>query len=550
MNLLIIDCLAVGGGNRRKFSRDFIGGGPKLIAGILNKLYFNELYIKIIRAEDILLKKINFDSFNLCLISAMSIDIECVRKIIKIWRKTKKREIIIIGGPITNDLNILSVLNADIAVIHEGEKKIESIINILIQNELKFNDKCVNNLKKIKGIYIRYNYKIFKTELAPFLTKNEFNLYSNPKYFINYLKDYENYKSARIYVECLRGCSNYYRIKFTLEGGKRCKESCNNCNESNLYKRISCPMNIPPGCGFCSTISFFGPPKSRDSKLILSEIKGLLELGAKRIVLGGPDLLDYKREDLTDYSILSTPKIPPTPNYEALEGLIDQIIKLKPIKERNAQIFVENIKASLCTDRALRILSKIPNCTLSIGCETGSSEFAIKLGRPFSPSDTLQAVKKGVKLGIRFHIYLIHSLPGEKVKYLSNSIKIIDEFFKLGAEKITIYKFQDFPGAPFHYLQNKRRLLYQTDKKLNSYRKKLVKAAINFNLKKKEEMIGNIYEVILAENSFLNKDDIIAYIVKGGPKVLIRNAANYIGTMAKVKINRVISDKLIEGFIV
>ena len=46
MNILIVDCLATGE-EKRKFSRDFIGGGPKLIAGILNQLGIKELNIKL-----------------------------------------------------------------------------------------------------------------------------------------------------------------------------------------------------------------------------------------------------------------------------------------------------------------------------------------------------------------------------------------------------------------------------------------------------------------------------------------------------------------------
>ena len=43
MNVLIVDCLAIGE-EKRKFSRDFIGGGPKLIAGILNQLRLENFY--------------------------------------------------------------------------------------------------------------------------------------------------------------------------------------------------------------------------------------------------------------------------------------------------------------------------------------------------------------------------------------------------------------------------------------------------------------------------------------------------------------------------
>ncbi len=56
MRILIVDCLAIGE-QKRKFSRDFIGGGPKLIAGVLNQSGIENLNIELFRAESIILNK-------------------------------------------------------------------------------------------------------------------------------------------------------------------------------------------------------------------------------------------------------------------------------------------------------------------------------------------------------------------------------------------------------------------------------------------------------------------------------------------------------------
>ena len=63
-------------------------------------------------------------------------------------------------------------------------------------------------------------------------------------------------------------------------------------------------------------------------------------------------------------------------------------------------------------------------------------------------------------------------------------------------------------------------------------------------------MLGNIFEVILAEPSFFNKKDAIGYILKGGPKVLVKNAGNRLEDSCSIKVMKVISDKLVEGIIV
>jgi len=230
-----------------------------------------------------------------------------------------------------------------------------------------------------------------------------------------------------------------------------------------------------------------------------------------------------------------------------LEMLINHIINLKPIRDKKAQIFIENVKANLCTDRALKILSKIPNAIFSIGCETGSDEFAYQLGRPYPPSRTLNVIKNALSSGIRVHVYFIHSLPGETVNYIKESIEFVNKLYKLGVDKITIYKYQEFPGSPFHILKNKKYLMKYNDKELNRYRKKLVRSIINYNRMKKEQMINQYFDAFIAEPSFFNKSDAIGYIIKGGPKVFIKDAANQLGKEKRVIIRKVLSDKLVQG---
>ncbi|MHA1150964.1 MAG: B12-binding domain-containing radical SAM protein [Promethearchaeota archaeon] len=553
MQVLILDCLAVGDNLRRAFSRDFIGGGPKLIAGVIKQLNIDDLYIKIYRAEDFLKRDKNLlKKYDVCLISAMSMDLKSVQYLIQFCRNINPLLFVIVGGPISSDPELLKKINADLCVIGEGERKIVSIFKLISKNSLQINHENLALFKEISGIIFRFNGKIFKTEKDTFLSSEEYQHFSKPVYSIGFLKDYNNYKSARVYVECLRGCSNYFRTKLPLSPAKECNPSCSNCREGPLSNRIECPANIPPGCGFCSTIYSFGAPKSRKLNLILEEITSLIEMGVKRIVLGGPDFLDYKRDELTEHTPLTTPLIPPEPNYEYLNKFINSLQNINAIKEEKVQIFVENIKASLCTEEALKILAKIPHSIFSIGCETGSDIYSILLGRPFTPSTSYTAIKKAVSLGIRVHVYFIHSLPCETFEYLKESIEFIKKLYNLGeyVEKLTIYKYQDFPGAPFYSLSNKEKELQSKNKQLNKYRKKLVSLAISFNQERKRQMVGNNYKVLIAEKTFSSDKNAIGYMLQGGPKIIIENAEPYIGDEVIVEVQQVLSDKLILGKII
>ena len=81
MTVLIVDALAANEG-RRKFSRDAIGVGPRLLAGICEK---NKKDSRIIRVEDLLESKHFFDreEHQIFLLSAMSVDEIAVKRAIK-----------------------------------------------------------------------------------------------------------------------------------------------------------------------------------------------------------------------------------------------------------------------------------------------------------------------------------------------------------------------------------------------------------------------------------------------------------------------------------
>jgi len=60
-------------------------------------------------------------------------------------------------------------------------------------------------------------------------------------------------------------------------------------------------------------------------------------------------------------------------------------------------------------------------------------------------------------------------------------------------------------------------------------------------------MLGEQYNVIVAERDRKRKDIYIAYILSGGPAISLYNKSNIIGKIAKVEIVEVISDKLLKG---
>ena len=483
----------------------------------------------------------------------MTMDLGITRKIFNKWLKyhsNPSTRLGIIGGPISTDSNILNKIEGvDISIVGEGELALHD----LFQNNLEILEQKIKSSKdpiwkrklfsSIKGI----SYKIKdRIETNPKHSNYGNKWFKSSSGYPNKVMSYKEYKSARIFVETLRGCSNFRRTGLQLNHKRECSDnSCNICRTKDFTTQMKCPVNIPPGCGFCSTINEFGYPKSRDIIAISNEIENLIKMGVSRIVLGGPDFLDFHREDLVSNQLIhpSTPE----PNYEAIKDLIGNLNNIDSVKNQEVQLFIENIKAVLCTDKALDIIAKIPKAIFSIGCETGSNEFSNLLGRPGSPEQTYDAVSRAVERGIRVHIYFIHSLPGDTEEYTLDTLKLLEKFAQLGVDKITLYKYQELPGSPFFRIP--RRYIHFDKKTIRNF-KKIKRYIINYNRNQKLKLIGKNVKVFLSEVNSLHPNDAIGWILEGGPKITVKNAAQFIGDFYDVQISSVITDRLVEGTII
>ena len=63
-------------------------------------------------------------------------------------------------------------------------------------------------------------------------------------------------------------------------------------------------------------------------------------------------------------------------------------------------------------------------------------------------------------------------------------------------------------------------------------------------------MLGKIVKVFLTEPNTMHPTDVIGWILEGGPKITVKNAMNSLGNFEDVQISRVISDRLVEGFLI
>ncbi|MBN1328757.1 MAG: radical SAM protein [Candidatus Heimdallarchaeota archaeon] len=527
--IAVVDATAAGKG-KRQFTRDAIGCGVRSVCGILEQ---NDIASQILLAEDILEKGFQ-QNYSALFLSGMSMDISAIRKIIAIWRKNFQSKVVV-GGPITSELeDALVNTTADLIVIGEGEFTLQE----LIDNNFLSN-KNSNSLESISGI------GYFDKKNNPKV--NSFRRYSSREEFRTFnastkkITDYPHYFFAKVYVECVRGCSNFGGTRIKLPDGRECSE-CGSCDSNNLEARANCPSSIPPGCGFCSVPSLYGPSRSKPVDLIVNEVKELLNLGVKRIVLSAPDFLDYERDAIVSPKPLINPTTPAA-NLTKIEELLGKLTLLSQVSHGKAWIEVENIKASLFTEDVAKLLSKyLPGSPFSIGCETGSVTHARLLGRPSDPYDTLRAVTIASKYELKAHVYFIHGLPGQTKQTAIETAKLIHKISPF-IEKVTIYRFKPLPLSAFGDFEEPVAAVKNPISQIIS------DAANEVNLSKKKDFVGEILRVIISEINYRDETGTIAYILSGGPMVAVPNSRDKIGEIVDVKITKVLSDKLLYGVI-
>ena len=528
---VIVDCLGrVQTG--RLSTVDVIGAGPRSVAGVLEKA---DVLVYIKPIEEFMRLKGKIRTYDMLLISAMSTDALAVKMAIKYWKKYNKG-LVILGGPIVFGYKNLKNIEFDIAIYGEGEKTLEELLNLGLKDaELPEYDELV----KVRGIVFKNKSgKVIFTGRRFFLRRNELNKYVPSTRSI---LGYRYYWACRVYVETVRGCSNFHRPLIVAEE-KECRK-CMLCFKGSFKDRIHCPLNIPPGCGYCSVPALYGPSRSRDPDRIVSEIKSLIDYGVTRIVLSASDILDYGRDILVEPNPLTNPSNPP-PNTEWLRKLFDKIFSIDEISKGEVQVILENTKASLVNESSAKLLGEyFKGSPIHIGCETGSETHAILIGRPVGPNKVIEAIKLLRKYGLKPYVYFIHGLPGQSKEIIDKTLKTMDILSSF-VEKITVYRFTPIPGTAFEKYPR------GPSAKSNRLSKLVVEKAREMNMRFKGSLVGKTIEAIVVGSYVRNKKYNVAYTLPHGPVVLIKNASKYYGFRVLVKVERVISDRMISGNII
>ena len=527
MKFLLVDVNGIGRG-KRFATLDVIGAGARAIAGVLEQ---QDLPVELESFNNILRKPSILRNYDALLVSAMTVDMPAARQVRYLWHRAARNKPAVIGGGIAcNPHEALLDAGYDICVIGEGEETLEDLLKILLGG------KSPEHLKEVQGIAYKHGGHIIQNTLRSMMSRQKYDSYTPSSKII---KDYPLYFACRVYVEVLRGCSNFYRTSLKLANKKECTH-CDKCRSGPLGQRLDCPLKIPPGCGYCSVPNVFGPPRSRSTNKIVEEIDRLISEGVKRIILSASDILDYGRDWITDEA-LTDPRNPPS-SLDALERLFSAIYDIDEVAKKDVSVGIENLKACLVTEESAELLGRFfKGSPVSIGCESGSCEHCIALGRPSTPNEVLTAVKRLRIHGLRPYVYFIHGLPGQNKASTQETLDTMRKLSEQGLEKITVYRFQPLPMSAFANMPQASPAVY------NELSNAIVREAERINKMLKINVVGELVKAIIAGKYHKNPDLLVAYPLVHGPVILVKGNSNLIGKLCDIRITRVISDRLVEG---
>ncbi len=425
MKFALVD--ANGAGETGRAVVEWVPASVRCIAGVLEA---KGLDCEVILVEDIV-SCVDADCY---LMTGMSSDIPAMRRAAELIDDKP----LVVGGPVAfNPSIVFKEIDPDIAVIGEGERP----LSMLLDGGLKDGEiPDEQYLSGVEGIAYRDEKKGVRVNPpSGYMAKEEWERYSPSTKCI---ASYPFLSHIGVVLEPLRGCSNFCRPR--NHHGKRCAPGCDICRSGPLRSRLSCPAGIPAGCGFCSVAGLYGPPRSREQKAIIEEIKGLLDSGARRISFLVPDPLDYKREELVAPEPLTDPTSP-EPNYGELERLCEMIWDIPEISLGEAMVTIRDVKATLVTPRSAELVKEyFPNSIIGLGCESGSERHCIELGRGYSPRAVVRAVEILNGFGIKPKVNLIVGLPGQSRETIAESL----EFMRALRGKVLYFDMARFEALP------------------------------------------------------------------------------------------------------
>ncbi|NLJ48321.1 MAG: TIGR04013 family B12-binding domain/radical SAM domain-containing protein [Candidatus Atribacteria bacterium] len=343
-----------------------------LIGALQNHLLWNQLQFFFIQKETDLLHLLTLHQRGLILLSVMTTDCEQVRSLLIKCKSVNSQAKICLGGPHISALPETFQGLADWLVRGEAEDLIQEILSY-----------AKNDFPLVNTMILNSNHRVQLDHYSPSPVK--LGIYG--------------------FIEITRGC--------------------------------------PYGCYFCQTSTLFGTDVRHRSFEAITEY-----------------CREMKKKDLTDIRFI-------TPNalaYGSVDGrslnlnaLFSLLERIKKIIGKSGRIFFgsfpSEIRPEFITLESIQLLKDFSDSkTLVFGGQTGSNRLLKTLHRGHTREQVFSAVDMAIQNGFQVAVDFIFGLPGENEDDEKETVQAIKKLIKLGA-KVHAHSFLPLPGTHFSGVQ-------------------------------------------------------------------------------------------------
>lgn len=271
-------------------------------------------------------------------------------------------------------------------------------------------------------------------------------------------------------------------------------------------------------CSYCLIPYARGPIRSRNPEGIIEEVKKLSETGFKEIILSGIHVASYGK-DLKDGGNIT------------LTDIIEQINCIAGIE----RIRIGSVEPTFFTDDTIKRLSKVEKLCrhFHLSLQSGNDETLKRMNRKYTIAEYENIVNKlrDYFPGVSITTDVIVGFPGETKEEFNSTYEFLK---KMELSKMHIFKYSKREGTPaakfenqVDYIEKERRsnllielnlvnekkfidrfigqslkVLYEQEcNNMEGFMEGYTDNYINVKTKGSADMIGNIYNTILVENS-------------------------------------------------
>jgi len=370
----------------------------------------------------------------------------------------------------------------------------------------KSRDEVFEHLNKLKNKKV-----IILGCLASKFTKNDLKKYKQIFAVVSGI----NYTNIQAILNSIEKGNKVFAVSkepeiYELEGGKMLLSS-------SAYAYVKIAEGCNNKCSYCLIPSLKGKYRSRKMEDIILEVKNLIKIGIKEIILVAQDCGPY------GVDLYGEKKLP------------DLLKKLEAIKGkfwiRMLYIYPETIDEKLL--KVIKSSKKILRY-LDIPLQHGDPGILKKMNRPSDINKTLKkttAIKKTLP-GVTLRTSLIVGFPGETEKAFQNLKSFVE---KINFDHVGVFEYSREKGTVSYSLKP------QIPERIKQKRRKeIMLLQQKISLENNKKLIGKTFEILI-ENFDDKKKQYIGRIPRFAPEI---DGVVYLKSTKKLKLNEFYKTKI------